>query len=113
MKTMVDPFNMYLENINILFLMIHRSHSSTMHLRVTYYFINVFDAYKRCLSYCFSRSVDKCAFSKPFWIHISIKTPSGLCYTSKSATKTEKQKDFKNVISFRVTFVSTGQLYKL
>ena len=24
----------------------------------------------------------------------------------------EKQKDFKNVVSFRVTFVSTGQIYK-
>ena len=29
-------------------------------------FNNVFDAYNRCLSYCSSRSVDKCAFTKPF-----------------------------------------------
>ena len=47
------------------------------------------------------------------WIHISIKTPTGLCYTSKFTTKTKKkQKEFKNVMSFRGKNVSTGQLYK-
>ena len=51
---------------------------------------------------------------KAVWIHISIKTPTGLCYTFLVYDQDkEKQKEFKNVISFRGKIVSTCQLYKL
>ena len=53
-----------------------------------------------------------CIF-KAVWVHISIKTPTGLCYTFLVYHQdTEKQIEFKNVMSFRGKIVSTGQLYK-
>ena len=50
---------------------------------------------------------------KAVWIDISIKTPTGLCYTFLVYDQDkEKQKEFKNVMSFRGKTVSTGRLYK-
>ena len=45
---------------------------------------------------------------KAVWIHISITVPYFLVYDQDK----EKKKDFKNVMSFRGIFVTTGQLYK-
>ena len=49
---------------------------------------------------------------KAVWIHISIKTPTGLLYFLVYDQYKEKQKEFKNVMSFRGKIVSTGQLDK-
>ena len=114
---MVDPFNMYLkifieENAslspyrNICYFVLLNHPVSFFHaafLCRILNFNNVFDAYNRCLSYCFSCSVDKYAFTKPF----------GYIFQYRHPQDKEKQKEFKHVMSFRGTIVSTGQLYKL
>ena len=48
-------------------------------------------------------------------MHIYLKTPTGLCYTLYFLVydqDKDKQKEFKNVMSFRGKIVSTGHLYK-
>ena len=65
----------------------------------------VFDTYKRCLSYCFSRSVNKCAFTKPMDTNFNKDT-------HRTVLDKEKHKGFKNVMSFRGKIVSACQLFK-
>ena len=72
----------------------------------------ILDAYKRCLSYCFPRSVDECAFTKPFGYIFNKDIHRTVIYFLVYDQDKEKLKDIKNVMSFRGTVVSACQLYK-
>ena len=61
----------------------------------------------------FTLSRKKCEFTKPFGYIFQYRLPHRtVLYFLVYSQDKEKQKDFKPVMSFRGTVVSTGQLYK-